>query len=877
MSLLRNIAGGLQSLFRKGQVSQELDEELNGFLEMAAEEKMKQGMSRKDALRAVRLERGNLEVTKEVVRSAGWESFLETCWQDLRFAARMLRKNPGFTAVAILTLALGIGANTAIFTFVDGALLKPLPYPDSGRIILIGERPPRSSELVGVHPRNFLEWRDRSRSFEALTLVQSIPVNTMGPEGAEQLSALWTTSALSRVFGINPALGRWFTEDETVGTGDPPIAVAHVVILSHGFWQQRFASDTKIIGKTTLLGGQSETIIGVMPEGFRVGTLDADLYLPMPIYRQKPEAIGSRSFLCYGRLRADVDLPAARAEINVIADRLARQYPMDQGWSVSLLTLRDHLTMASRPLLLVLQGVVALILLIVCSNLAGLLLTRSIGRRSELAVRVSLGASRQRLIQLLCIEALLLSGAGGAAGLLVGSRASKMLYDVIQGAVSWGQIKEAGLDARVLTFTIAVSLLTAVLCGLAPASQVSRFDIQKTFSGRGGLELHVHQRLRRTLVVAQVASAVVLLISAGLLLRTFSSLLNVRLGFQPERVLTMQMLILGDAPGRANKVEAILDRVQALPEVRAAGTIQFLPLGPTSGTGFYFEGKPKPEAGDQMTEASLVSRGYFAAMGIPVVKGRVFDERDRIGSPRVCLINQSFARKYFVDEDPIGRRIVVSWTNEAPTQIVGVVGDIRQGGLTADPHPTVFMAQSQVPAYITHLVVRTSGDPRRLVNAIKHSIQEVDKDQPVTRISTMDEYVSASLVKPRLDGWMVTSFAGLALILAAVGIYGLMSYTVGHRTHEIGIRMALGADRKDVLLLFVGQGLRSILIGMSIGIVGALALTRFLSSLLYGVKPNDPLTFVVVLLVLAGVALIASYLPARRAASVDPMVALRYE
>jgi len=863
-------------LLRKEQVDRELDEELGAYLEMAVDDEMKRGLSRRDALRAVRLEHGSLDVTKEVVRSAGWESFVEAYWQDLRFAVRILRKSPSFTAVAVLTLALGIAANTAIFTFVDSALLKPLPYPRSSRIVFIGERPPRSSELVGVHPFNFLNWVDRSRSFEALALVQSIPVNTTGPEGAEQLSSLWATSGLSRVFGISPMLGRWFTENETVGVGNPPAAAAHVVVLSHAFWQQRFASDVNIIGRTTQLSGQSERVIGVMPAGFRVGTFEPDLYLPMPIFREKPDAIGSRSFVCYGRLRADVDLATARSEMNVIVDRLGREYALDKDWSVSLLSLRDHLTMESRPLLLLLQGVVAFILLIVCSNLAGLLLTRNIGRQSELAVRVSLGASRQRLIQLLAIEALLLSGAGGGVGLLIGGWASKMLYHLTQG-ISWGQIKEVGLDARVLTFTVALSLLTALLCGLAPAWQVSRFDIQKTLCRRGVTDLQVHQRLRRALVIAQVSLAVVLLICAGLLLRTFSSLLNVRLGFQPERVLTMQMLVLGDAPGRANEVEAILDRVQALPEVRAAGTIQFLPLGPTSATGFYFEGKPKPAAGDQITEASLVSRGYFAALGISVIDGRVFDQRDRIGSPRVCLINQSFARKYFPDQNPIGRRIVVVWSNEAPTEIVGIVGDIRQGGLSVEPHPTVFLAQAQVPAYITHLVVRTLGDPSRLVKAIKRGIQEVDKAQAVTKIKTMDEYLSASLQRPRLDSAIVTSFAGLALALAAIGIYGLLSYAVGQRAREIGIRMALGADREAVLALFVGQGLISALIGTGIGVVASLALTRYLSSLLYGVRPTDPATFAGVAVLLTLVSLAACYIPARRAVSVDPMVALRYE
>jgi putative ABC transport system permease protein len=397
----------------------EFSAEIEAHIQLETERLLEQGLNEEEARAAAHRAFGNVTQAQERFYESGRWLWWDHLWQDIRFGLRMLTKSPGFTAVAVLTLALGIGANTAIFTLVDSALLRPLPYPDSSRIVFIGERPPRRSELVGVHPRNFLEWQARSRSFEALALVQSIPVNTTGPEGTEQLSGLWTTSSLSRVFGISPTLGRWFTEDETVGTGNPPIAVAHVVILSHGFWQQRFASDTKIIGKTTQLGGQSQTIIGVMPAGFRVGTFDPDLYLPMPIYRQKPDAIGSRSFVCYGRLRADVGLAAARTEMNVIADRLGQEYPMDQGWSVSLLTLRDQLTMEGRPVLLLLQGVVAFILLIVCSNLAGLLLTRSMGRRSELAVRVSLGASRQRLIQLLGIEALLLSGAGGAAGLLL--------------------------------------------------------------------------------------------------------------------------------------------------------------------------------------------------------------------------------------------------------------------------------------------------------------------------------------------------------------------------------------------------------------------------------------------------------------------------
>jgi putative ABC transport system permease protein len=858
----------------------DLEEEMRLHRELREREQIEAGVAPEEARYLARRRFGNDLVLREESREMwGW-SWLENSLQDVRYAWRILVKNPGFTAVAVLTLGFGIGANTAIFTFVDASLLKPLPYSDSGKIVFIAEHPPHSSDEVQVHPFDFLQWQARSRSFDALALVQSIPASTMGPEGAEQLSGLWTTAGLFRVFGVSPALGREFKEDETVAVGDPPAAAGHVVIISHALWQQRFASDLNVIGKTIVLYGEAQTVIGVMPGGFRVGMLDPDLYLPMPIDRQKPDAIGSHSFDCYGRLRAGVDLGAARAEMNVIAGRLGREYPMDHDWTVAVLNLRDHLTMDSRPVLLLLQGVVAFILLIVCSNVAGLLLTRSIGRRGELAVRLSLGASRLRLVHLLGIESLLLSSVGGAAGLLLGIWASQLLYHLTRGAGSLVHVPEAHLDVRILAFTAEISLLTTLLCSLVPAWQVSRFDIQTSLrdGSRRASETHVHRHLAGTLVISQVALAVVLLIGAGLLLRTFSHLLNVQLGFQPERVLTMQMLILGDESQRANKVEAILDRIRSLHEVRAAGTIQFLPLGPTSGTGFHIEGQPEPAPAEKpITEASLVSGGYFAAIGIPVLAGRPFDERDRIGSPRVCLINRSFARRFYPDQDPIGRRIIVAWTKQAPTEIVGVVGDIRQDGITENPKPTVFMAQAQVPAYITHLVVRTSVDPKRLVNAIKHSVHEVDKGQSMAEIKTMDDYLSESLARPRVYSAMVATFAGHALMLAAIGVYGVISYSVSKRTHEIGIRVALGARQGAVLGLVMKQGLRLTLTGAILGFIGALALTRFLSSFLYGVKSTDPLTFIAVSVLLTAVALSATYLPARRAAKVDPMVALRHE
>jgi len=879
--MFTELARRLLMLFRDRQFDADLQEELRLHRELREQEGIERGLSTKEAHYAAQRRFGNDLVLREESRDMwGW-NWLENTLQDVRYACRILMKYPAFTTLAVLTLGLGIGANTAIFTFVDASFLKPLPYPDAGQIAFIAELTPKR-QVVHVHPFNFLQWQARSQSFEALALMQSIPVNTMGQEGAEQLSGLWATAGLFRVFGVSPAMGRAFTEDETVAVGSPPTAAGHVAILSHALWQQRFASDPHIIGKQIMLYGEANTIIGVMPAGFRAGTLDPDFYLPMPIDRDKPDSIGARSFDCYGRLRPGVDFAAARAEMNLIASRLSREYEMDKDWTVSVTSLRDQLTADTRPVLFLLQGVVAVILLIVCSNVAGLLLTRSIGRRSELAVRMSVGASRLRLVQLLGIESLLLSAAGGAAGLLLGMWASRLLYGVAQGAGSLGNLPRAHLDVRVLAFTVGVCLLSTLLCGLAPAWQVSRFDIQKTLRDKSGRtsEGLLHGRLSGTLVVSQVALAVVLLIGSGLLLRTFSHLLVVRLGFRPERVLTMQMLVEGNDSQRAAKVEAILDRVQALPEVRAAATIQFLPLGPNSATGFYIEGEPEPAPTDKHragVEVSLVSRGYFAAMGIPVLAGRPFDERDHMGNPRVCLVNSLFAKQYFPGRDPIGHRLVVEWSDEVPSEIVGVVGDIRQNGLTEDPLPTVFLGQGQLPAYITHLVVRTSVDPKALVTAVKRAVHDVDKGQPVAEIETMDEYLSAALARPRVYSSMVTTFAALALTLAALGIYGVISYSVSKRAHEIGIRMALGARQGAVLGLVMKQGLRLALIGTALGLVGALVLTRFLSSLLYGVKPTDPLTFIAVAVLLIAIALAATYLPARRATKVDPIVALRYE
>ena len=853
----------------------DLERELHAHLEAEAEEKRDSGLTPEEARYAARRAFGNTTLVKEEVREMwGWV-FLDRLKQDLVYALRAMRKSAGFTAVAVLSLALGIGANTAIFTFVNAALLKPLPYPRADRVIAVTQRSPEGKPSSLVHPRSFIEWHDRTRSFEALAIAQAIPVNTEGIDGAEQVSGMWSTAELFRVFGVEPFMGRSFTDQEA-RPGLPP-----VIVLSYGYWQGRFGGDPAILGKPIRIGKDSGVVVGVMPAGFRVANSNVDLYYPLPLDRNKPEAVGSRSFLCYGRLRPGVPLGEAQAEFRVIANQVSRQYPSDKGWETTVVTLREYLVQDSRRILFLLLGVVGMVLLIACANLAGLLLARGVGRQNELALRASLGASRGRLIQQLLVESLALATMGGALGLVLGVWASRVLVFLAKDAVAFGQMEGASFDIRVLSFTVLLVLLTSVVFGLAPAWQVSRLDLQTALKGHGqrGAQGHGQQRLRSALVVGEVAVAVVVLVGAGLLLRTFYHLLEVKLGFQPEQVLTMRTLVTGDPAHRSALVESVLEHVETLPEVRAAGTIQFLPLTGFTNTGpFHFVGKALPAKPEDMeSDISTVSRGYVAAMGIPLLRGRPFDKRDRIDSRRVALVNESFVKRYCSNEDPIGQQIIGDWANPKPTEIVGVLGDIRHNGLVNEPRPTVFLAQAQVPGYITYLVVRAAADPERMAAAIRREVRRVDRTQPFTTVQTMRHYVSAALARPRLYAVLLGAFASLALVLAAIGLYGLMAYTVRKRTHEIGVRMALGAQPGEVLRSTLGQGGRLVLAGVALGIACTLLLSRLVAYLLYGVSSNDPMTFAAVATLLGGVALVAAYIPARRASRVDPLVALRYE
>ena len=877
----------LRTMLRARQVDQELDEELQYHIERQVQLNITAGMSPEDARYAALREFGGLEQRKEECRDARGMVLVDSVLQDIRYSLRSLRRAPGFTAVAVLSLALGIGANTTVFTVFNAVLLRPLPYPQPERIVVLREQAVRQTGTVLVHPLNFLEWRNRTQSFEAIALMQTIPRNATGADGlAEQVVEAQITSELFRVFGIAPFLGRAFTQEETRPasfTAPEGLPVAHtVVILGHGYWQRRFGSDPDIIGKRLVLASGALTVVGVAAPGFRIGTLDPDLYSPLPIDPHKPDSIGSRSFQCYARLRPGISVEAARADLATVAAQLAREHPVDKEFGAAVFGLHDYLVQDGRRVLWLLMGAVAAVLLIACVNLAALLLARGIGRRGELALRASLGASRVRIGRQLVAESLVLAAFGGAAGLLLAHWATRALTPLMERTLTFGRAADIRLDWTCLLFTSALATAAALISGLIPAWQASGANPVRALSERGRTATATRRqlRLRNLLVIAEVATAVVLLVGSGLLLRTLSSLARVELGFQPAGTITAQLFLgTGDADRRTQLVEQLLDRLALVPGVHAVGTIQFLPVGGMqSGTGFWLDGTSAADPARSLpTAGSLVSRGYFEAMGIPIRQGRSFDRRDGPRSSRVVIVNESFVRRYLPDGGAVGRRITVAWSNQAPTEIIGVAGDVRHNGLTFEPEPMVFLLHAQAPGYITHVVVRTSGDPTLLTTPVRRAVQEVDRTLAVSSVKTMEQYLQDSLAGPRLHAALVSAFASLALVMATIGLYGLIAYVVSQRTAEIGIRMALGAERRDVFRAVFTGGAILTLAGLAIGVMAALSLGRVVSTLLFGVTAADPATYLAATALFAGVALVATAIPAYRATRVDAVTALRLE
>ncbi len=810
---------------------------------------------------------------------------MTTLWQDLRYGMRMLWKHRGFTAIAVLVLALGVGANTAIFSVVNAVLLRPLPYPEAERIVTLWSTETRQGEERGsVAAPDFADWQKQSRVFDSVAAYHYSSLTVTGAGEPERVVAARVTAGFTQVLGVAPAIGRAFLAGEDQPGGDN-----RVVVVSHGLWQRRFASDPQSLNRTITLNGEPFTIVGIMPPDFKFPGSGTDVWLPAALnYVRQPGSVNS--FLSVvARLKPGVSLTEAQTEMRLIAERLGQEHRENRFRGVVVVPLYDVIVGEIRPSLFALCGAACLVLLIACANIANLLLARATSRQKEIAVRTALGASRLRLIGQLLTESTLLAALGGAGGLLLAVWCADLLASVVPRSLPRAQ--EAAIDGWALLFALLVSLLTGLLFGLVPAIQASKTNLNSTLKegGRSHGMGPRHQRLRSLLVVTQIALSLMLLVSAGLFIKSFQRLRSVNAGFDPEEVATLQISLPRTSYAESRKqalfFQQTLDRIATLPGVEAAGAITNLPLGTSqTSSSFEIEGRPRA-APDESRNANraIISPDYFRAMGIPLLKGRAPNERDTAEAPGVVVINQAMARRYFGGDDPLGEHLTIGGPEEKalygepiPREIVGIVGDVRFE-LEAEAEPEVYVPYLQSPIATMALAVRSNVNPTNLRSMIRQAIQEVDGTQTIYNFKTMEQRLSESVAPRRLVMLLTNLFAVLALILAAVGIYGVIAYTVAQRTHELGIRIALGAQTRDVLRLVIHQGMALSAFGLAIGLAGAFLLTRFLSSLLYGVSAIDPLVFALVTLLLASVALVACYIPARRATKVDPMIALRYE
>jgi putative ABC transport system permease protein len=803
-------------------------------------------------------------------------------YYDLRYALRMLRKKPGFTLVAVLTLALGIGASTAIFTVVDAGLLRGLPYKSPERLYHLWESTPQRE--FAQREFSYPDYQDyqQNQVCEGLAAYTGGGAIMTGRGEPERVFAPAATANFFSVLGVEPVIGRTFRPGE-----DKPGA-ARVTVLSYGMWERRFGGDEGIIGQALTLNGESYTVIGVLPASFQFALRPADLWRPY----QPTDAQLTRRFMhgtnLIARLKSGVSVAQAQTELSVIASRIEQENKDSHaGTSLKLVPLQEQVVGQVRPILMVLLAAVGFVLLIACANVASLLLTRSLARQKEVAIRAALGASRWRVIRQLLTESVLLSLAGGAAGLMLAYWGVDALVAVLPDSQinALPFLKTLRIDASILAFSFGLSLLTGIVFGLAPALQSSRLELSEVLKEGGrNTSSGAGHRLRSTFVMTEIALAVVLLVGAGLMMKSLLRLLQANVGFNPQNVLTMTVVLpagkYADATRQVGFYDQLKQHVQSLPGVTGVGTVDNLPLQGGNTTRFQIEGDPIPPPGQQI-EANLrvVSESYFQTLGVPLIAGRMFDERDKADAPGVVIIGKSLADRVFADRDPIGRRLVFTSAQAPPVQVVGVVGDVKIGALDEAIRPVLYFSYRQIPGIATNLVVRTNADPAALAGAIRNEIHALEPDVAIFSVNAMEALISNSpaAFMRRFPALLISIFAGVALLLASIGIYGVVSYSVSQQTHYIGVRMALGAQASDILKMVLKQGLFLALAGMAIGVVAALALMRLLRSLLFEVQANDAATFALVAGTLFVVALLACYLPARRATKVDPLVALRYE
>jgi putative ABC transport system permease protein len=811
---------------------------------------------------------------------------MDTLLHDLRYAVRLCLRAPGFTAVAVLALALGIGANTAIFTIVNAALIEQLPFRDPSRLVVIWEenaRHPGRANTVG--PANYLRWKERAQSFEAMAGFADTRTNLTGSGAPEELTVQNVTAGFFSVAGLSPFIGRTFTDEESADRD------ASVVVLSYALWQRRFGADPGIVGRTIQLNGSARTVVGILPSNVPLQMKSnslvgkpIDLWAPWVLPGNARDFPG-RYMSVVARLKPGVTLQDAQREMTALAAALTAELPQfDTGWTVQVLSIRDELAGDLRPALLLLSGAVGFVLLIACANVANLLPARGAARQKELAIRGALGAPRSRVIRQLLTEAVLLAVGGGAAGLLVAQWTLAGM--VALSPVDLTALGPIHLDYSVLAFTAVVSLATAVISGFAPAVEGARTDVQETLKD-GARQVGAgarHRRLRQTFVVAEIALAVVLLAGAGLMLRSFAAMRAVDPGFDTRNVLTARIALPGRKYAGPEQPLQFFDRavkrIAALPGVQAAGMISYLPFsGLGAATEFTVVGQPPPPPGQgYVTDVSVCDNGYFQTMRLPLVRGRLFTARETQVKSDVVIINEALARRYFPNEDPIGQRLVIEMTDRnVPTAIVGIVANAKFSDLRSEARPATYWPHPQLPYNAMTLTIRTASDPLAFASLVQREVQQIDRDQPISDVRTMDQWVARTLSQARFSSTLLMIFAAVALVLAAVGIYGVMSYAVSQRTSEIGIRLALGAERGDIIRLIGANAIRLAVLGVGSGALLALALSRTITSLLFETAAGDPLTFAAVVVLLGGVAVLAAYLPAHRASRITPTEALRYQ
>jgi predicted permease len=869
----------LKSVFRRRAADRELDDEIAAHLELMTDENIAKGMTPQRARRSANIELGGIEQVKEATREARVGAAFDTLLQDLRFGLRMLRRNPGFTAAAVLTLALGIGANTAIFSLVNTVLLRPLPFANSARLVWLAGKWPEGSN-GSISPGDFLDYRAQNHVFEHLgAMVHGNTIfNLAEDSGARQVMGAVVTYDFLQTLGMKPLLGRSFVASDEA-TSNPQVA-----ILSYRLWKEQFGGSPGVIGESLDLDGNHTTVVGVMAKDVPFFS-DPDLWLPAPFDNSGMRTRLSHFLRPIGRLKPGLSIEGANTDLAVISSRIERDHPgfSNYGWSIYAKPLQTALVGSVHRSLMILLDVVGLVLLLACTNVASLLLARNTARRREIAVRMALGAARARLLRQVLTESMLLAFAGGVAGILVAYCSVELLKKL--GPASLPRLDEVSISAPVFAFTTALSLLTGILFGLGPALRASRQDLTRPLKSGNAVSSKSKSRTHNSLVVAQFALSFVVLIAGGLLLHSFWRLVHVRPGFDPSRVVTADISITGSAYKSASRRVAFLDQVQdqimAIPGVDSAGFISELPLsGQENDTWFTVPGHPRSNPNDrEIAESRVVDGKYFKTMRIPLLAGREFTSADTGDAPGVVVINEPLARIYFAGEDPVGKHLDVfeGQPNFATQTIVGVVGGNKELALQETLRPEIFAPYSQASGLRMDIVVRSSRDPLILVPRIRTAIRAVDSGIAASAFRSLKEVVSASEASERFDVILLTTFGSIALLLAAVGVFGVQSYLVAGQTREIGIRLALGASPRRVFAVVLGRGVALAAAGVAIGVAIAIGITPIMAGMLYGVNGTDPLTFAAVVAAQVGAALLACYIPARRAMRVDPMIALRYE